>query len=639
MKVTRYVTQMSCCPVGCQCETSRFIDVTYQNIVQSLHSAACDHCPLTTGSFFKSYWDEEMSELKQRSIDTHQLWQVCGRPRSGPIYRDRCRARAEYRRAMRYRSKMANVRISNDLHEQLLTKDCTSFWRTWKNKVNNRHTIASQVDGYSNASDIATVFAKGFHQACLPNSPERNAELRLKFQAKFNSYSTNSGLQWITVDLVDKCVRDMKLGKAAGIDGIEAEHLRYAHPRICVILALLYNAMIIHGVVPSMFGLGIVVPLIKGHNLDNSMSENYRGIALSTHISKIFEMCILDLYSHHFVTSDLQFGFKKGLGCSHALNTVRSIVQHYTAGNSTVNLCALDMAKAFDKVNHYALFIKLLDRGVPLAIMNILVNWYSVSAAVVRWDNMLSGVIQLMCGVRQGGVLSPVLFAVYVNDIIVALSESGAGCYYDNMFVGCVMYADDLLLLSASLYDLQSMVSICCEELDKLDMRLNLKKSQIVRIGRLCTSCACSVVIDGISIEFVDELKYLGWYVLSSKSFKISLHHMRVRFYQCFNSLYAKCSDFSEPVLQYLVNTYCKPYLLYGSDVIAWNKSDLSSISHAFNSAMCKIYKVKYESLACIYQFTGQSDIAHDIQDRRSRFITSLHHSHNEVVSHLARAM
>jgi len=116
--------------------------------------------------------------------------------------------------------------------------------------------------------------------------------------------------------------------------------------------------------------------------------------------------------------------------------------------------------------------------------MNILINWYSVSAADVRWDNMLSGTIQLMCGVRQGGVVSPVLFAVYVNDIIVALSEAGAGCYYDYMFVGRVMYADDLLLLSASLCDLQLMISICYEELDELVMRLNLKKSQIVRIGR-----------------------------------------------------------------------------------------------------------------------------------------------------------
>jgi len=103
-----------------------------------------------------------------------------------------------------------------------------------------------------------------------------------------HSYSSNFDLQWISFDLVDKCVRGMKLGKAPGIDGIEAEHLRYAHPRIIVILVILFNAMIIHGVVSSMFGLGIVVPLIKGHNLDNSISENYRGITLSTHISKKF---------------------------------------------------------------------------------------------------------------------------------------------------------------------------------------------------------------------------------------------------------------------------------------------------------------------------------------------------------------
>ena len=65
-------------------------------------------------------------------------------------------------------------------------------------------------------------------------------------------------------------------------------------------------------------------------------------------------------------------------------------------------------------------------------------------------------------------------------------------------------------------------------------------------------------------------------------------------------ALYAKGSDFSEPVLQHLVNVYCKPYLLYGADVIEWNSSDLSSISHAFNSAMCKIYKVKFQLLDCI---------------------------------------
>ena len=59
-----------------------------------------------------------------------------------------------------------------------------------------------------------------------------------------------------------------------------------------------------------------------------------------------------------------------------------------TSGNSTVNLCALDMSKAFDKLNHYALFSKLMDRNVHLVVLNVLVYWYAMCAAVVRWDSM-----------------------------------------------------------------------------------------------------------------------------------------------------------------------------------------------------------------------------------------------------------
>jgi len=134
-----------------------------------------------------------------------------------------------------------------------------------------------------------------------------------------------------------------------------------------VILVLLLNAMLIHGVVPSMFGVGIIIPLIKGHNMDSSSSDNYRGITLSVHISKVLEMCILDIYGNYFVTSDLQFGFKKRVGCNHALYAVQSVVRHFTNGNSTVNLCALDMSKAFDGVNHFALFMKCMNRNVPIS--------------------------------------------------------------------------------------------------------------------------------------------------------------------------------------------------------------------------------------------------------------------------------
>ena len=70
-------------------------------------------------------------------------------------------------------------------------------------------------------------------------------------------------------------------------------------------------------------------------------------------------MCLLELYGTYLLTSNLQFGFKKGLGCSHALLTVRSVADYFTNHGSNVTLCALDMSKAFDKVNHSALFNKL----------------------------------------------------------------------------------------------------------------------------------------------------------------------------------------------------------------------------------------------------------------------------------------
>jgi len=92
-------------------------------------------------------------------------------------------------------------------------------------------------------------------------------------------------------------------------------------------------------------------------------------------------------------------------------------------------------------------------------------------------------------------------------------------------------------------------------------------------------------------------------------SFSVSIHYN------------ANCHNFSEPVLQYLVNTKCKPYLLYGSEVIMWNKSELSSLSYAFNSAMCKVYMIDFHSLSTVYYYTGQSEIVDDVLKSQKTFL------------------
>jgi hypothetical protein len=118
-------------------------------------------------------------------------------------------------------------------------------------------------------------------------------------------------------------------------------------------------------------------------------TNQFRGITISPVISKVFEHCLLFIYKDHLVTSDRQFGFKKHTSCAQAIFVVRKVIEHYVNNGSTVNVCCLDVSKAFDKVNHFCLFSKLMNINAPVELINILRNWYSKSFSFVKWGNTL----------------------------------------------------------------------------------------------------------------------------------------------------------------------------------------------------------------------------------------------------------
>src|SRR5271156_738805 len=126
------------------------------------------------------------------------------------------------------------------------------------------------------------------------------------------------------------------------------------------------------------------------------------------------------------------------------------------------------MSKAFDRLNHEILFHKLLDAGLPKLYVRVLVDWYSKLSICVRWDNITSAPRRIESGVRQGGILSPYLYALYVNDVLLVLEKSKLGCRIMNKLFNVIMYADDILLLSISSSHLQALVDICVTELSKL---------------------------------------------------------------------------------------------------------------------------------------------------------------------------
>ena len=117
------------------------------------------------------------------------------------------------------------------------------------------------------------------------------------------------------------------------------------------------------------------------------------------------EYCFLECFQSLLVTEKNQFGFKKGISCSHAIYTVREFVDRHVLAGCTVNLCAIDLSKAFDKVNHNALFIKLMKRHIPVELIEILENLFHCCHSFVKWHKAWhkawSSVIEISLGVRQ----------------------------------------------------------------------------------------------------------------------------------------------------------------------------------------------------------------------------------------------
>ena len=101
------------------------------------------------------------------------------------------------------------------------------------------------------------------------------------------------------------------------------------------------------------------------------------------------------------------------------------MVNKYRGNNSSVLMCFIDASKAFDRVNHRKLFVKLNQRGVPKYIVKILVYWYGHQTMQVKWGNMVSAPFGVSNGVRQGGILSPVLH-LYIEN----LSKRLKACYW-----------------------------------------------------------------------------------------------------------------------------------------------------------------------------------------------------------------
>lgn len=398
-----------------------------------------------------------------------------------------------------------------------------------------------------------------------------------------------------------------------------------AHPILYVALSKLFYVIFALGYVPNQFGKGILVPIQKDTNIKGIQKlDNFRGITLSPIISKVFEHSILFLFGKYLKTNDRQFGFKEKLGCANAIFCVRNVVDYFVDNESTVNMCCLDISKAFDRVNHNCLFYKLLNLSVPLCVINVLLNWYSKLFSSVRWACAHSKEFKISGGVRQGGVLSPALFCAYVDNILSSLSKYG--CRMNGTSYGSFMYADDLILLAPSVAELQRMVNVCCNELDAINLKLNTNKSYCIRIGKRFFAECPNIRTDNGDITWAKEAKYLGLIFESNRRFKVSFTGMKRKFYASFNTMYSKLGHIPDlNVTIHLLESISVPILLYGLEALHLNKSELNSLDFTFSKALYKIFRVSStENLKFCMNAYNIFNISERYMFRKNRFFSKL---------------
>ncbi len=159
---------------------------------------------------------------------------------------------------------------------------------------------------------------------------------------------------------------------------------------------------------------------------------------------------------------------------------VQETVSYYVHNGTNVYGLLLNASKAFDSVNYCKLFRLLLDIGFCPMYSRLLLNIYTNKKLGFRWQDRFSETFTATNDVKQGRVISPILFCVYMDGLLTELTNSEYGCYMGGVFAVAFDYADDIKLLTPSVYALHQMAHICEKYAKIYDITFNAKKSQVI---------------------------------------------------------------------------------------------------------------------------------------------------------------
>ena len=294
-------------------------------------------------------------------------------------------------------------------------------------RVISRRIIANKFNAYF------TSLANNLNQEVLSSDIFHVQPLTSFTQFMSKSVDSSIFLEETNTEEVSKIIHNLENRKASDIP--IAVIKRPAH-LISKTLSRLYNNCMHSGLFPSVFKTGKVIPIYKKDNKE--CIENYRPVSILPVFGKIFEKIIYNrlykFFTSRGILHDEQFGFRRGHSTTHALHkSVDFITKSMSDGKHVLGIF-IDLSKAFDTLDHQILLHKLFNYGIRGPAHALLTSYLNDRQQYVDFNGVSSDILGIKYGVPQGSILGPLLFLLYMNDIV--------NCYVSPN-VKFVLYADD----------------------------------------------------------------------------------------------------------------------------------------------------------------------------------------------------
>ena len=510
--------------LGCtdiHCSKSSHVDKVDEHmckILQVVEECCKDNLPTPTARKSKqkknriASWYEEVQPYKENAQFWHAVWLSTGKPLNSQLHKIMKHTRNVYHYQIR-KCKHAADRIKrNALLDACLNNNGDIFVELKKMR-RSTPTQTSAIDGVS--ENIPNHFAE-IYKNLYNSAPDKDNVQNLyeKIDRMICSDSMKA-VDEITPKIVEEAIRKVKSGKNDPINTFSSDCVKNAPSVLHDHLAYIFRSYLVHGHISKVLMLSTLVPLLKDKLGDQCTSSNYRSIALSSLILKIFDWVLILICEKELIFDDLQFSYQANCSTNMCSWMVVETIDFFLRNGSEVFTSVMDMTKAFDNVRHSKLFTKVLERGVPAIFIRLLMVAYKNQELLVSWNGELSSAFTMGNGVKQGAVLSALLYNIYVDDLFKRLRKRKVGCWINGVYLGILGYADDIFLLSPSIDGLQSMIDTCADYGKEHGLTFSTSSDP-----RKCkTKCLAflkkdrkipNLTLDGKDLPWVDTAMHLG---------------------------------------------------------------------------------------------------------------------------------